>query len=1029
LKNGKKLEKEQVMLKKHLQQYFGFTAFKKGQEEVIQRILNRQSAGAIFPTGAGKSLCYQLPAMLLPGMTLVISPLLSLMKDQIDFLSRHNIPAARLDSTLSHEDYMHILEQAKSGKLKILMIAVERLKNERFRQHLRQMKVALMVVDEAHCISEWGHNFRPEYLKLPTYQKEFQISQALLLTATATEQVRDDMCRKFNIDRKNVTATGFYRQNLFLQVTPTEEAGKKQELLNRLQENTKASTIVYVTLQKTAEEVARFLTANQINAAYYHAGMSNDERENIQNLFMEGKLDCVAATIAFGMGIDKGDLRRVIHYDLPKSIENYSQEIGRSGRDGLSSFCEVLANRDNISVLENFIYGDTPERSDIYKLLEQIKNNENLLWKLKLISLSNEVNIRPLPLKTLLVYLDMEDIIRPKYIYFDEYFFKYCDAPEQIIDRFQGERQQFLRSLFSHCQTKKIWTYVDMSSVLHDYQTDRSRVVTALEYFAEKKWIELQAKQPIESYDILTQAFDLDQLTDKMFHMFSNKEAQEIQRIHHMVSFLGTQSCLNKQLAAYFGEQLAPAACGHCSVCKQSGGVIPNTVALLPLAGMDFYDLSHDFLRIADKDASFTNITKFLCGVYTPLFKNLKIKTLPHFGLLERYPFHDVRQWVAEQQKLGKYSATFPGINQEDCETQHIPARQKLRPANESVTIGIESSERKKYLLVIGERFNQGHTIEQLAVDFDIPSNTVIDHLNWNLQNDHPINKKYLLENSHLTGDQLLSALSYFDHLGTERLDSVFKNLNGTISYEDLKLLRLYLLCQRQTSLGSDDLKTFIVLAASRKYGGYCIAGKEWSDGKIGPWVRPVSRRTNGELSAQDVIMNNNVRPCCMDIVEVKSQGPASHAYQKENFFIVVSSPWIWQWKLPDVALPKLVDEVDSLWLTGFSSTSGLNDRVPEEIVVKSHAPSLYLIRPDDFMLLVSDDLYGKKKVNARFTYRGTIYLLSVTDSIIEREYLVKAQDEYSIGAKNVFLTVSMGEPFNGFCYKLVAAVITQDMD
>ena len=176
------------MLKKDLHKHFGFNTFLKGQEEVIHKVLDRQSAAAIFPTGAGKSLCYQLPAMLLPGMTLVVSPLLSLMKDQLDFLLANNIPAARLDSTLARDEYGRIVESAKNGELKILMIAVERFKNERFRAQLEKMNVTLLVVDEAHCISEWGHNFRPEYLKLPDYQKQFGISQTLLLTATATER-------------------------------------------------------------------------------------------------------------------------------------------------------------------------------------------------------------------------------------------------------------------------------------------------------------------------------------------------------------------------------------------------------------------------------------------------------------------------------------------------------------------------------------------------------------------------------------------------------------------------------------------------------------------------------------------------------------------------------------------------------------------------------------------------------------------------------------------------------------------------
>ncbi|MBE0501970.1 MAG: ATP-dependent DNA helicase RecQ, partial [Desulfuromonadales bacterium] len=371
------------MLENELQKYFGFSTFRTGQEAVISKIAAQQSAVAIFPTGAGKSLCYQLPAMLLPHMTLVVSPLLALMKDQIDSLVQHRIPAARLDSTLSTDEYDHILAKARNGTLKILMISVERFKNERFRAQLQKMNISLLVVDEAHCISEWGHNFRPDYLKLPVYRKQFGIQQVLLLTATATEQVIADMCVKFEVPGENVTITGFYRPNLFLQVTPTPESQKQVYLHQRIQESPSDPSIVYVTLQKTAERVSDSLRAHGIRSLPYHAGMAAEERERIQNEFLAGEIDCVVATIAFGMGIDKKNIRRVIHYDLPKSIENYSQEIGRSGRDGQPSFCEVLANRDNISVLENFIYGDTPENQAINKLLQIIQHHQDPVWEIK----------------------------------------------------------------------------------------------------------------------------------------------------------------------------------------------------------------------------------------------------------------------------------------------------------------------------------------------------------------------------------------------------------------------------------------------------------------------------------------------------------------------------------------------------------------------------------------------------------------------------------------------------------------------
>ncbi len=477
------------MLENQLKHYFGFDTFRNGQKEVIERINNGESAAAIFPTGSGKSLCYQLPAMLLPHMTLVVSPLLALMKDQVDFLVSREIPAARLDSTLTPDAYNHILNQAKNGGLKILMISVERFKNERFRHHLENMNISLLVVDEAHCISQWGHNFRPEYLKLPDYRRKYEIPQTLLLTATAPPRVIDDMCAGFDIPRHHVVVTGFYRPNLFINVTPVNEKDKKDILLQCILEELHAPTIVYVTLQHTAEEVAAFLQARNVNATAYHAGMKSETREEIQTRFMDGSISCVVATIAFGMGIDKADIRKIIHFDLPKSIENYSQEIGRAGRDDAPAMCRVLANRDNISILENFIYGDTPEQSAIADLLGQIKAQSDFVWETKLIPLSFEVNIRILPLKTLLVYLEMKGIIRTKFSYFDEYAFQYIFEPDVIISKFDGERRQFVSAILDGCETKKTWTYVDMEGITTRYGTDRGRVVAALEYFQEQGWI------------------------------------------------------------------------------------------------------------------------------------------------------------------------------------------------------------------------------------------------------------------------------------------------------------------------------------------------------------------------------------------------------------------------------------------------------------------------------------------------------------------------------------------------------------
>lgn len=638
------------MLNEELEKYFGFAAFKPGQKQVMEKIIQGRSSLAVFPTGAGKSLCYQLPAVLMPHMTLVVSPLLSLMKDQVDFLQSRSIPAARLDSSLSSEDYMKILGQAKNGDLKILMIAVERFKNERFRQHLKQMSISLMVVDEAHCISEWGHNFRPDYLKLPVYRREFGIPQVLLLTATATPRVMQDMCVRFEVDKSDVVVTGFHRPNLALLVSPTPEADKADVLVQDLLESKEAPTIVYVTLQKTAEKVAEIIAHAGIEARAYHAGMSNEQRESVQNDFMSGKVHCVVATIAFGMGIDKKDIRRIIHYDLPKSIENYSQEIGRAGRDGNESICLVLANKDKLNVLENFVYGDMPEKNSISKFLKMIASSQDNELHLSLYSLSSQLNIRLLPLKTLLVYLELEKILESRSSYYSQYSFQPLKSLEDISSTFQGERQEFVRTIFSYSQAKQTWTHVDVEAAAEDSGSPRQRVVKALEYFHEQGWILLRASGSMDVFQIKNRQFDQESMTEKLYALFKNKQEYEINRIHLVLRFLQSSPCLSFNLARYFGEKMPEGGCGKCSVCCNGRpSVLERTKELPSLSGQDKLDLLARAAEFLDQEATPASLTRFLCGVNSPILTKLKASKSTAFGQLQDYSFDLVLEWVQEK--------------------------------------------------------------------------------------------------------------------------------------------------------------------------------------------------------------------------------------------------------------------------------------------------------------------------------------------------------------------------------------------
>lgn len=634
-----------------LKQVFGYSQFRAGQEDAISAVLAGRSAAAIFPTGSGKSLCYQLPALMLPHLTLVVSPLLALIQDQLAFLQRHGIAAASIDSAQSREEVADVMARARSGELKILMISVERLKNERFRHFIAQVPISLLVVDEAHCMSEWGHNFRPDYLKLPDYQREFGIAQALLLTATATPQVIDDMQHKFAIEPRDVVTTGFYRANLNLWVEPVSARDKRRRLVEWLGAKPDQPSIVYVTLQKTAEYVAEHLTQHGIAASAYHAGLPNDQRESIQRQFMGGQLNCIVATIAFGMGIDKSDIRNVVHFDLPKSIENYSQEIGRAGRDGAPSDCLVLANRDSLNVLENFVYGDTPELQGIRQVLADLLDSASQgQWEFLLGPLAEQSNIRQLPLKTLLVQLELRGIIAPRYAYFAEYRFKFLIEPDALLQRFEGERRQFVEALIETSARARTWATVDFDAMYQRYQAERARVVKALDYFQEKGWIELESKQMTEVYSVLIGDFDADALSLQLHDYFSEHETSEVARIHAMLDLFASEQCLSARLAQYFGDHHAPQQCGHCSVCSGQIAYLPEPAALAPLQAQSFEQLCGGFIRkhqdYAGADPSAECLTRFLCGISVPLFTRLKARGIPGFAQLEDYPFAAVRQWV-----------------------------------------------------------------------------------------------------------------------------------------------------------------------------------------------------------------------------------------------------------------------------------------------------------------------------------------------------------------------------------------------
>ena len=490
------------------------------------------------------------------------------MKDQIDVLASRGVPAARLDSSLGPDEARAVSGRLRDGTLKLLYVAPERFVNERFLGQLERARIALFAVDEAHCISEWGHNFRPDYLKLATRARELGAERVLALTATATPAVVADIRAGFGIEERDTVVTGFYRPNLTLLTTPVRAARRDQLLIDRLRERPPGSTIVYVTLQRTAARVAALLSAAGLPARAYHAGMSADDRVAVQDWWTASDRNIVVATIAFGMGIDKADVRYVYHLNLPKGLESYSQEIGRAGRDGLPSTCELLACPDDVPTLENFAFGDTPTREALAALLDEVfAHPAGEQFAVSEYELSVRHDIRPLVLKTVMTYLELDGLLRQGTPFYAGYSLRPTRGTlEELAAGFDPGRADFLRRVLDCGNTARIWTTVVPDDAAVALGEPRSRIVAALGYLEQEGLVELKAADARQRYTVTADPGPLDELVDRLAERFRQRERAETERIERVLSLVVHDGCQVQALVGYFGEERAE-PCGHCSFC------------------------------------------------------------------------------------------------------------------------------------------------------------------------------------------------------------------------------------------------------------------------------------------------------------------------------------------------------------------------------------------------------------------------------------------------------------------------------
>ncbi|HTU24411.1 MAG TPA: RecQ family ATP-dependent DNA helicase [Pirellulales bacterium] len=621
---------------------FGLTAFRPGQREVIETVLAGDDCLCVMPTGGGKSLCYQLPAIAQQGVTLVVSPLIALMKDQVDQLTALGLPATFINSTLSPDEQTQRLEQVAAGQYRLVYVVPERFRSSRFVDAVRRVGVRLLAIDEAHCVSEWGHDFRPDYARLGQFRGAIGSPPTIALTATATAAVRRDIVELLGLRSPKSFVTGFARPNLRFGVRSPSTAREKDQILGDFLAEHRGSGIVYAATRKRTEEVAAWITERSGRpTCVYHAGLAADERRHAQETFMSGKAEIVVATLAFGMGIDKADVRFVVHYNMPGSLEAYYQEAGRAGRDGGQSECLLLYSPGDRYLHEFFIESANPSREIVAQVYQFLREHPE-----------NPIEITQQEIKDLLrLPIGAEGVGACEKLLDEAGAIERLEAVENMAAvRIKGNLATLVDLLPSQAKVKRrvmrhverfvgvqrdAWVYFqprELAAQAEMEWTALARTLRELSELAAFDYVPAFRGRAIHMPD-RSRSFDA---LDIDFETSARRKQAEYERLDTVLRYCQTRTCRQGQILRYFGEP-SPTDCRHCDNCTTANG--RTAVSSTTVAGQAKI---LDAVRIVLSGVARTRgrcgkqlLAQMLCGSNSEKVNRMGFNKLSTYGLLD----------------------------------------------------------------------------------------------------------------------------------------------------------------------------------------------------------------------------------------------------------------------------------------------------------------------------------------------------------------------------------------------------------